>query len=61
MPAVLAPEDWERWLAPKEFTEADRRKMLRPAADDTLDFWPVSRTVGNARNNGVELIQKLPG
>lgn len=24
-----------------------------------LDFWPVSRTVGNARNNGVEVIQRL--
>ena len=61
MPAVLAPEDWERWLAPEEFTEADRREMLRPAADETLDFWPVSRAVGNARNNGAELIQRLPG
>ena len=60
MPAVLAPEDWERWLAPGEFTEADRREILRPASDETMDFWPVSRAVGNARNNGAELIQRLP-
>ena len=56
MPAVLAPEDWERWLTPDALTEADRREMLQPTADNVVDFWPVSRAVGNVRNNGAELI-----
>jgi len=55
MSAVLALEDWGRWLAPEEFTEVGRKEMLRPAADETMDFWPVSRAVGNARNEGAEL------
>jgi putative SOS response-associated peptidase YedK len=61
MPAVLAPENWERWLAPDALTEVNRRQLLRPAPEETMDFGPVSRVVGIARTNGPELIQRLPG
>jgi putative SOS response-associated peptidase YedK len=29
---------------------------MRPAPDDLLRFWPVSRAVNSPRNNGPELL-----
>ena len=51
MPVILAPEDWAVWL------EADDPlALLRPAPDDLLRFWPVSKAVNSPRNNGPELL-----
>ena len=30
--------------------------LLRPAPDDLLRFWPVSKAVNSPRNNGPELL-----
>ena len=32
---------------------------MRPAADDVLRLWPVSRAVNNVRNNGAELLDQM--
>ena len=44
MPVLLQPEDFPRWLAGSASTE-----MLKPAADDYLQVWPVSRRVNSSR------------
>ena len=37
--------------------EEDVQAQLRPAAEDTLWFWPVGKAVGNVRNDGPELLE----
>ncbi len=34
--------------------------LLRPAPDDLLRFWPVSKAVNTPRNNGAELLVAQP-
>ena len=51
MPVILAPEDWTEWLE-----SDDPAALMRPAPDDLLRFWPVSKAVKTPRNNGPELL-----
>jgi hypothetical protein len=32
---------------------------MRPAGEDVLHFWPVSRAVNGVRNNGAELLDRI--
>ena len=56
MPVILAEEDWRLWLGERE---GDATALLRPAPDDVLHLWPVSRAVNNVRNNGAELLDRI--
>ena len=56
MPVILAEADWPVWLGERE---GDATELLRPAADDVLHLWPVSRAVNNVRNNGAELLDLI--
>ncbi len=53
MPVILAPEDWAEWLE-----SDDPAPLMRPAPDDLLRFWPVSKAVNAPRNNGPELLKE---
>ena len=56
MPAILEPADWPGWLGE---VEGDPVALLRPAADDVLKLWPVSRAVNDVRNNGADLLEPV--
>jgi putative SOS response-associated peptidase YedK len=56
MPAILEPADWPVWLGE---AEADPVALLRPAAEDVLRVWPISRAVNNVRNNGAEMLAPI--
>ena len=53
MPVILEERDWPLWLGE---TENDATALLRPAAEDVLRVWPVSRAVNTPRNNGPALL-----
>lgn len=53
MPVIIEFEDRQLWL------EEGPQELLRPAAEDVLQAWPVSRAVGNVRNEGPELLTPL--
>ena len=55
MPVILAPGDWAEWLEGD-----DPAPLMRPAPDDLLRFWPVSKAVNSPRNNGPELLAEQP-
>ena len=55
MPVILEQPDWPAWLGETETAPAD---LLRPAAEQTLRIWPVSRAVNNVRNNGAGLLEQ---
>jgi putative SOS response-associated peptidase YedK len=44
MPVLLQPQDFDAWLAGNAGTE-----LLKPAPDDYLQVWPVSRQVNSSR------------
>ena len=58
MPVVLAPNDYERWMAP-----ADPAKLpvdlLRPYPAEEMTAWKVSAAVGNVRNNEPSLTEGI--
>ena len=56
MPVLLQPGDFDRWLAGNAGSE-----LLKPAANDYLQTWPVSRRVNSSRAPGDDptLMSKL--
>ncbi len=58
MPVILEPQDWPAWLGE---TACKPETLLRPAAEDVLRLWPVSRAVNAVRNNGAALLDRIDG
>ena len=56
MPVILEQEDWPAWLGE---TDGNPLALTRPAAEDVLKLWPVSRAVNSVRNNGVDLLDRI--
>lgn len=55
MPVILAPQDYSTWLA--RATEPDRLRALIGARPVTpVSLFPVSRAVGNVKNDSPDLI-----
>ncbi len=59
MPVILEQYEWERWLDPGERDAHAVEDLLDPADEGLLESWPVSRTVGNARIDGPELVARV--
>ena len=60
MPLILPAERWAGWLV----GGGDPDELLRPlpvATLDALEIRPVRAAVGNVRNNGPELVARVPG
>jgi putative SOS response-associated peptidase YedK len=55
MPVILAPKDYERWLAPVDPAHLPV-DLLRPYAADEMTAWRASKAVGNVKNNDPSLI-----
>jgi putative SOS response-associated peptidase YedK len=56
MPVILEATDWPAWLGE---VEGDPPALMRPAADDILNLWPVSRAVNSVRNDGAALLDRI--
>jgi putative SOS response-associated peptidase YedK len=55
MPVILAPRDYERWLAPADPARLPI-DLLRPFDSEHLKTWKVSAEVGNVKNDRPDLI-----
>jgi putative SOS response-associated peptidase YedK len=56
-PLLVPREHWSRWLDPAVEDPGD---LLVPGVSGAVDAWPVSRAVGNVRNDGPELVEPVP-
>ncbi len=56
MPVILEAADWPRWLSEDGSNPAE---LMKPAADDVLHLWPVSRAVNSVRNNEADLLDRI--
>lgn len=62
MPVVLPPSAWDAWLDPGNHDVEALLRLLVPAPDPLLEAVPVSSAVGNVRNDGPELVERVePG
>jgi putative SOS response-associated peptidase YedK len=60
MPLVLPPSRWAGWLA----APPDDPELLAPTPEDAvaaLEIRPVGSAVGNVRNDGPDLVVRVPG
>jgi putative SOS response-associated peptidase YedK len=61
MPLILPPSAYDQWLDPRN-QDLDRLdRLLDPSAAGPMVARPVSRRVGNARNEGAELLEPDSG
>lgn len=60
MPVVLPERAWSRWLDPAERDLGALSSWLVPTSDDVLEVYPVGREVNDPRNNGPELVRRVP-
>lgn len=58
-PVVIEREDVGRWLD-REAGMGEVQALCRPAADGVLMWHPVSKAVGNVRNDSAELVREVP-
>ena len=56
MPVILEPAAWPVWLGEAPGA-AD--SLMRPASDDVLRLWAVSRAVNSVRNNFPDLLDRI--
>jgi hypothetical protein len=56
MPLVLEPKAWEGWLRGDADTAAS---LMKPGNEDVLVSRPVSKAVGNVKNNTPDLLDEL--
>src|ERR1019366_6251381 len=57
MPVILEPKDFEQW---ERGDVKDAAALMKPASEDVLQKWPVSKRVNNSRADGDDatLIEK---
>ena len=60
MPAVVAENDWDRWLDPATSVRHALEEVLVPSPDGLLALHPVDRRVNDARQKGRELTVPVP-
>jgi putative SOS response-associated peptidase YedK len=59
MPVILHEAAWPRWLGVEPATADELKALLVACADDDLAMWPVSKAVGNVKNNDPSLIEPV--
>jgi putative SOS response-associated peptidase YedK len=63
MPVAIPEEHWDRWLDPT-ITDAEAlaelKNLLIPTPDGDLELYPVSQRVNSVRNDGPDLIERIP-
>ena len=59
MPAIVAEGDWGRWLDSESVGPEEAASLLSPPPPGVLEIFPVSTAVGNTRNDGPALLQRV--
>jgi putative SOS response-associated peptidase YedK len=58
MPVILGSEDWEKWLGEEPANENELEAMLKPFPSERMSAWPVTKTVGNVKNDAPDSIER---
>ncbi len=63
MPVMLPEKAWDRWLDPGRLEGealAELKGLLAPSEEEWLQLYPVSRRVNDVRNDGSDLVERIP-
>ena len=60
MPVIFSPEKAVHWMDPDNDSKAGLQQLLDSPDHDDLHYWEVGREVNNPRNDGPNLIRRLP-
>jgi putative SOS response-associated peptidase YedK len=63
MPVAIPQDAWERWLDPSRTDGealAELKSLLVPTPEGELELYPVSRRVNDIRNDGPDLVERIP-
>jgi len=58
MPAILAPSDYDAWLAPSS-TPADLHSLLRPFPSDAMQMYPIAPEINSPKNDHAECLRPM--
>lgn len=58
-PVILNDDGADEWLAPELEEFGPLEHHMAPVDDGSIDYYPVSKAVGNTRNNTPELVERL--
>jgi len=56
MPVILPKETWAAWLGETPVDEHALERLLRPAEDALLAFWPIDPRIGRVAENDAALL-----
>ena len=59
MPVILDPAQYDTWLDPAIQDVQMLKTLLRPYPPERMEFWPVSRRVGNPGNDDPSLLEPV--
>jgi putative SOS response-associated peptidase YedK len=59
MPVILDETDWRKWLGEEPAGADELLALLKPCHDEALKIWPVTKMVGNVKNNGAQLVMPV--
>jgi len=61
MPVILQRPIVDHWLDPDVSDPGELKPMLTQYPSDEMQAWPVGKAVGNARNQGPQLMERIDG
>jgi putative SOS response-associated peptidase YedK len=56
---VTRTSNWDAWLGSEPASNDDLIAMLIPIAAERLTMWLVSKALGNVKNEGPELVERV--
>jgi putative SOS response-associated peptidase YedK len=59
MPVLLEPEDFDTWLEGDETATEAAQALMKPAADDVLEFYAISNAVNKVSNDNAAVQEKV--
>jgi len=59
MPVILAPEDWDAWLATEAKEAGGLQSLLKPYSAEGMEAWPVSTKVNSPKNDSVGCMEEM--
>ncbi len=59
MPVIVDSDDWPTWLGETLASPSDVKTLLRPFPAERMIMWPVDKKVGNVKNEGPELADRI--
>jgi putative SOS response-associated peptidase YedK len=60
MPAILEPEDFSAWLDCDNVAAPQAATLLKPAKEETLEFFEIGAAINKAASEGPQLQEPLP-